>query len=260
MRSGSNNAGADLQRPPVQPIPAVTSGRPCSGAIRDLYTELYALYGPRGWWPLIGLTDKTNPGCTSRGYHPLNYELPATPEQIFEICVGAILTQSVSWTAVEKALHSLHALNALRPARLLALADDVLTAAIRPAGYFNQKAKKLRIFSAFLAGLDGRVPARQELLALWGIGPETADSMLLYAFKVPTFVVDAYTRRVLIRRKLISGGESYDEIKALFEENLPRDLALFQEYHALLVEHAKKLRGNPGGERHRLYRRDGLEA
>lgn len=217
-----------------------------SGTFHGLYAELFALYGPRGWWPLIGLAEESRPGCCIRGYHPLDYELPATPAQVFEICAGAILTQSVNWTSVEKALRSLHALNALQPARLLALGDDVLTAAIRPAGYFNQKAKKLRLFSAFFAGLDGRIPDRQELLTLWGIGPETADSMLLYAFKVPTFVVDAYTRRVLIRRGLIRGSESYDDIKRLFEENLPRDLALFQEYHALIVEHARELRGKPG--------------
>ena len=212
-------------------------------AIDTLYHRLYARYGPQGWWPLLEWQGE-NPAKTGsiRGYHPLNYDLPATRSQIYEICAGAILTQSVSWKSVEKALHGLQSLDALQPERLLSLSTEALALAIRPAGYFNQKAKKLRLFSEFFVGLSGRIPSREELLAIWGIGKETADSMLLYAFKVPTFVVDTYTRRLLVQLGLIDGGEEYDRIKAMFEDSLPCDLVIFQEFHALIVEHAKRLR------------------
>jgi endonuclease-3 related protein len=214
--------------------------------IHAYYHELLALYGPQGWWPLTGSTVIAPAAGDHRGYHPLEYDLPDTPEQIFEICLGAILTQSVSWISVEKALQNLRDQDALRPERLKTLSDEELAAAIRPAGYFNQKARKLRIFTDFFSALAGRTPSREELLGLWGIGPETADSILLYAFKVPTFVVDAYTRRLFTSLGILSGRESYVEIKAIFERHLPRDRVLFQEYHALIVEHAKRLRGRRG--------------
>ncbi|HOT97021.1 MAG TPA: endonuclease III domain-containing protein [bacterium] len=209
------------------------------------YHQLLACYGPQGWWPLLDPPGESPSQSGSRGvYHPGNYDLPATPGQRFEICLGAILTQNTAWRSVEKALINLQQMKALRPEGLEAIDESLLKEAIRPSGYFNQKAKKIRTFARFFLALEERTPSREELLALWGIGPETADSMLLYAFKVPTFVVDAYTRRVLIAAGWIGGTESYDAIKSMFENQLPRDLALFQEYHALLVEHAKNLRGS----------------
>ena len=108
------------------------------------------------------------------------------------------------------------------------------------AGYFNQKAKKIRIFSEFFLSLNGNTPKRDKLLHVWGIGPETADSILLYAYKKPSFVVDTYTRRILIRKKLIKLNAKYNEIKTLFEDNLPKDYKIYQEFHALLVEYAKR--------------------
>ncbi len=205
-----------------------------------IYRKLFSMYGPQGWWPLLGY-DGSNPTKTGRltGYHPNDYILPKTREQVFEICAGAILTQSISWIAVEKALFNLKKLDALKPEKLLALDDKTLTDAIKPAGYFNQKAKKLRAFTKFFIKLKG-TPAREQLLDIWGIGEETADSMLLYAFKVPTFVVDAYTRRIFANLGLISKDDRYGAIKALFEDNLEPDLILYQEYHALIVEHAKR--------------------
>lgn len=208
--------------------------------IEQIYQFLYQKYGPQGWWPLQDFQG-TNPTKTGSvmGYHPENYDLPSTSEQVFEICIGAILTQNVGWPNVEKALLNLKGLGVLNPKYLLALDDDKLKEVIRPAGYYNQKAKKIRIFTDFFLDLE-RTPTREELLDIWGIGKETADSMLLYAFKVPTFVVDTYTRRIFFNLGLIDEMAEYDEIKALFEDNLRPDLAIYQEYHALIVEHAKR--------------------
>ena len=150
------------------------------------------------------------------------------------------MTQNTSWTSVEKALLNLKALNALDNKLIQKISVEQLKSAIRPAGYFNQKAKKLLAFSKFFSELDGRVPSRDELLSIWGIGNETADSMLLYAFKTPVFVVDAYTKRIFSRIGLIK-SEKYEEIKMFFQKNLPKNTKLYQEYHALIVEHAKKI-------------------
>ncbi len=201
--------------------------------ISDIYDTLLKEYGPQGWWPLL-----------STGYHKGNYSYPKTANQRFEICVGAILTQNTAWKNVEKTLYALHALRALEGKKILELDMDTLKEAIRPAGYFNQKARKLKEFARFYLGLKGKAPARKELLAVWGIGPETADSILLYAYNEPQFVVDAYTRRILLNLKMIEDDMSYDNVKQLFESQLKSDATLFQEYHALLVEHAKRYYSN----------------
>jgi endonuclease-3 related protein len=207
-----------------------------------IYSFLLKEYGQQGWWPLLG-----QKGCKPTktgsviGYHPGDYNLPKTRNQIFEVCLGAILTQNTGWPQVEMALKNLHEKNCLDPERILEMDGEALKEAIRPAGYFNQKAKKAKIFTNYFLNLgQNRIPTREELLSLWGIGPETADSMLLYAFKVPTFVIDAYTRRIFTRLGMIHEKSSYDDIKALFEQSLPEDLVIYQEYHALIVEHAKR--------------------
>ena len=171
-------------------------------------------------------------------YHPGQYDIPRDRNEAFQICVGAILTQNVGWRNVESALINLRDKEALLPKALLDLSDDDLRTAIRPAGYYNQKAKKLRIFTRHF--LEHDRPDRDELLGLWGIGPETADSMLLYAFNVPIFVVDAYTRRVFPE----FAKASYDEIQERFHASLPEDLHIYQEYHALIVRHAKEMKKN----------------
>jgi len=218
--------------------------------IARIYSYLHKNYGPQGWWPLLeleGSIDKNQTKTGSvRGYHPANYTYPRTKAQQFEICVGAILTQNTAWPNVEKALLNLRQKKLLSPHSILKAEQALLAKAIRPAGYFNQKAKKLRIFSEFYikkSDFGKRVPSREELLSLWGIGPETADSMLLYAFKVPTFVIDAYTRKIFLNLGLIKEDWDYGRIKALFETSLPRNLKLYQEYHALIVEHAKRYYG-----------------
>ena len=192
----------------------------------NIYKKLYYLYGPQGWWPLTSY-EGTNPTKTGsvRGYHPENYDLPENRQQVYEIMVGAVLTQNTAWTSAEQALINLKKLDAVYPEKLLKLADEDLKGAIRCAGFLNQKAVYLR--------------ERKELLAVKGVGNETADSILLYAFKKPEFVVDAYTKRIFSHLDFVDEGAGYMDVKELFEFSLPRDTALYQEYHALIVEHAK---------------------
>lgn len=188
-----------------------------------LYRGLLAGYGPQGWWPA------------------------RTP---FEVIVGAILTQNTSWRNVERAIASLRAARALAPGPMLELPEVRLAALIRPAGYYRVKARRLRNLLGHLARRHGgsvarmlRTPSRplrEELLAVSGIGPETADSILLYAAGRPVFVVDAYTRRVLSRHGLCRPDERYDRVQAVFTGALPPDAALFNEYHALLVRLGKE--------------------
>jgi endonuclease-3 related protein len=206
----------------------------------ELYKKLLKKYGHQGWWPLLDC-EGCNPTKTGsiRGYHPGDYSYPKNENQKFEICVGAILTQSIGWVSVEKALINLKKINALKPLSLKKLSILKLKKAIKPAGYFNQKAKKLKIFTDFFIKLDRRIPARDELLDVWGIGPETADSILLYAYKVPSFVVDAYTKRLM--HKMGYAEKTYDELKTLFEKNLKNDYKLYQEFHALIVENGKDI-------------------
>ena len=188
-----------------------------------IYELLLDRYGHRHWWPA---------------------------ETPFEVCVGAILTQNTNWGNVEKAIANLKGKGLLSPGALRKMPVDRLAELIRPAGYFNVKSVRLKGFISWLFdNYDGLVERmcdaewpelREELLAVKGIGPESADSILLYACAKPSFVVDAYTRRLLISLGLISGREGYDEIRALFMDNLPHDVALFNEFHALIVQHAKE--------------------
>ena len=200
-------------------------------AVAHIYKFLLKEYGPQGWWPLLDYKDK--------GYHPGDYSYPVNESQVFEICVGAILTQNTAWTNVEKVLVELSKKRILDPGKLLKTNISIIKKCIYSAGYYNQKARKLIEFSKFYIALKGRAPNRVELLSIWGIGPETADSILLYGFKVPTFVVDNYTKRILISCGYCSDDANYNEIKCFFENNLKKDFKVFQEYHALLVEHAK---------------------
>ncbi|MBI3096969.1 MAG: endonuclease III domain-containing protein [Planctomycetes bacterium] len=175
-------------------------------------------FGPQHWWP---------------------------GETPFEVIVGAILTQNTAWTNVEKAIRNLKQAGMLDAASLRKAPLPVLAAAIRPAGYFNVKARRLKSFlewfhetcGSSIARLKARPieSLREDLLSVSGIGRETADSILLYALDKPTFVVDAYTARVLRRHALIDESADYDEIKALLEDSQPRDLARFNEFHALFV-------------------------
>ena len=189
-----------------------------------IYERLLEEYGPQGWWPIV--SDKCEYGVNA----------PRNRKEVFEICVGAILTQNTSWLNVEKALLNLKKGRLLDPGRII---RSDIREAIRPAGYYNQKERKLKEFSRFFIKLEG-IPSREELLGIWGIGKETADSILLYAFNVPSFVVDAYTRRIFSGLKLVSDDAGYDDIRLFFERNLEKDAELYKEFHALIVEHAKR--------------------
>jgi len=195
-----------------------------------IYKCLFSEYGAQGWWPLLDV----------KGYHPGDYSFPKTKKQIFEICIGAILTQNTAWTNVEKALVNLKKINAIDSGKILKMDIAKLKKAIKPAGYYNQKAKKLKEFAKFFIELKGKTPTREQLLKVWGVGKETADSILLYAYKIPVFVVDAYTRRIFSKLGFFKKDADYDEIRNFFEENLPKDFKVHQEFHALIVEHAKQ--------------------
>ena len=187
------------------------------------YRRLFRHFGPQHWWP----------GRTR-----------------FEMILGALLTQNTSWSNVERALGNLRRRGLLSPEKLAQVPASRLAGLLRPAGYFRQKSRYVRQFVRHLNGRNGGVPdsgsvtrllrgptekLREELLALPGIGPETADSILLYAANRPVFVIDAYTRRVLARHGLANENASYDELQDFFHRNLPGDTQLFNEYHAQLV-------------------------
>ena len=194
-----------------------------SEALTEIYRLLYDALGPQHWWP---------------------------GETRFEIITGAILTQNTSWANVEKAITNLKSADCLTPEKLHRLDPAQLAELIRPAGYYNIKAKRLKNFINWLFdNYEGELTnlesidtdqLRAELLAIKGVGRETADSILLYAFDRPIFVVDAYTARVVFRHELISPEADYEQLKELFESSLPVDTQLFNEYHALLVRVGKE--------------------
>jgi endonuclease-3 related protein len=208
-----------------------------SSFVQNLYDFLLRTYGPQGWWPV--LRESPN-GELESFYHVSDDSYPQTPAQRFEICVGSILTQNTAWKQANSALKALYKKNLLTPQALLAESPSRIAELIRPAGYFNVKSRKLAAFSEFYIQCNGKTPSRGELLRVWGVGPETADSMLLYAWGVPSFVIDAYTRRILAHAGVLPPEKSYNNAKEFFEANLPAHVTLFREYHALLVEHGKR--------------------
>lgn len=192
--------------------------------LKDIFEKLYKAYGPQHWWPA---------------------------ETPFEMMTGAILTQNTAWSNVEKAI--LNFGGRLSPEFVLGIDTEELAQIIRPSGFFNQKAQRLKHLAEWFKIYDfdiDRIKSldpesiRQELLSISGVGPETADSIMLYAFDFPYFVVDAYTRRIFSRLGF-ELPDGYEEIRSLFENSLERDADLFGEYHALIVrlakEHCKKV-------------------
>lgn len=233
-------------------------------ALRRLHVELGVAYGPQGWWPLPAKAGR--PGFDEHGYHPANPGAPVDAADRFAVALGAVLTQNTAWTNAERALEALAAAGVRRPANVLACSPPRLARLVRPSGSYTVKARKLRHLAAFFAqrGLR-RAPAREELLAVWGVGPETADSILLYAFGQPVFVVDAYTRRLLTRMGLATGDETYGAVQGLFHRTFGPDAGLFNECHALIVRHAKehcrataRCAGCPVSRCRRLPSRSGL--
>jgi endonuclease-3 related protein len=210
-------------RPPRQRIDRnARSTKLHSGDLMRYYEAMYGALGPMRWWPA------------------------KTP---FEVIVGAILTQSTAWGNVEKAMDNLRAAKMLTPSAILNVRPSRLATLVRPSGYFRQKAKKLKSFVRFLRSTYGgslkrmfRTPTpglREQLLSVHGIGPETADSILLYAGNHPVFVVDAYTHRIFGRHGLISGEPDYEDVRARFEAALPPHPPMLNEFHALIVNTGK---------------------
>jgi endonuclease III related protein len=182
----------------------------------------------------------------SRSLGPMRWWPARTP---FEVIIGAILTQNTSWSNVERAIANLRRAKVMTLRAMERISTPRLAQLVRPSGYFRQKAKKLKAFTRFLRRDFGgslarmfRTPTdvlRERLLEVHGIGRETADSILLYAGEHPTFVVDAYTHRILARHGLSDGKPDYERVRALFEQNLPADVRLYNEFHALLVNVGK---------------------
>lgn len=203
----------------------------------ELYKKLYDAYGPQGWWPL----------SSRGGYHPDIYYHTLTQEEIFEVALGSILTQNTNFRSVEKSLQNLQELNATTSQAILKLDIQDLKEAIRPSGYYNQKAEYILHFRAFFEELAGRTPSREELLGCKGIGEETADSILLFGYACAEFKVDAYTKRILSHLGYIDARAKYAEVKQLLESALEKEcpdevkrVELYQEFHALFVAHAKR--------------------
>lgn len=198
-----------------------------SERIRNFYRDLFDRYGPQGWWP---------------------------GESRIECILGAILTQKTSWQNVEKAIDNLKRDNLISIESLNLITTDELARLIRSSGYYNQKAVKIKTFIRFVVQeysgslekmfAEPSSELRKKLLGIKGIGPETADSIMLYAGGIPVFVVDTYTYRILSRHGLVPENTSYHEIQELFMDSLEKDSETFNEYHALLVklgkEHCKK--------------------
>ncbi|MCM8763011.1 MAG: endonuclease III domain-containing protein [Candidatus Omnitrophica bacterium] len=190
--------------------------------LKEIYHKLYSVFGPQGWWPA---------------------------DSPFEVMVGAILTQNTNWQNVSAAIANLKKAKALSAEKLSHLPFRKLAQLIRPAGYYNIKTKRLKNFlNFFLKKYQASIKKmtkkdllalRHELLGVNGIGQETADSILLYALNKPIFVVDAYTKRIFFRHKLINKNATYSQLQHLFMQNLKADVQMFNEYHALLVKLGK---------------------
>ncbi len=190
--------------------------------LKDIYRLLYKSFGPQYWWP---------------------------GETPFEIAIGAILTQNTNWGNVEKAINNLKKEKMLSAKAINDMPATRLASLIKPAGYFNVKAKRLKSFVSFLCndyhgsmkrlGEDEAHNLRHRLLSVNGIGPETADSIMLYALDKSVFVIDAYTKRALSRHNILKYEEPYERFQGLFHKSLKRDVRLFNEYHALFVRLGK---------------------
>jgi endonuclease-3 related protein len=207
-------------------MPAITSTvkthRPFSRILMTIYHTLFDAFGPQHWWP------------------------GDTP---FEVMIGALLTQNTNWHNASQAIHNLKQNNLMAPGALYKKRKSIARL-IKPAGYYRIKSARIAAFlSFFLHHYNGDPEKmkgknvsvmREELLGIVGIGPETADSIMLYALEYPVFVIDAYTRRILSRHKLCDHTAPYEEMRSLFENNLPRKTKLYNEYHALLVRTGKE--------------------
>ena len=216
-----------MKRPDAPPPPEglpTAPGQRTRAVLTEVFRRLYESFGPQHWWPA---------------------------ETRFEMIIGAILTQSAAWTNVEKAIANLKEAQVLEPAALRRMPISQLARLVHPSGYFNTKARKIKAFVEYLGQRYGDdlnalftqdiAALRTDLLSIYGIGEETADSIVLYAAHRPAFVIDAYTRRIISRIGLAPDEDSYGTYQLIFTEHLPPDPELFNEYHALLVAHGKNI-------------------
>jgi endonuclease-3 related protein len=184
----------------------------------EIYHKLLKIYGKQNWWPIISQQN---------------------PRE--EIIIGAILTQNTSWNNVEKALKNLIKNHLVDFNKILSIEEEKLKELIRPAGFFNQKASTIRRVAKFFLMHKYENITREELLSIKGIGKETADSILLYAFNQPYFVIDTYTKRLFFRLGLIKENISYNELQDYIKKNIPKNIKIYKEFHALIVIHCKNI-------------------
>jgi endonuclease-3 related protein len=258
----------------------LTGARSSGKKLCGIYESLLSEFGPQGWWPVVGIrhpylcgdnqqksaslrrrlakSSWTSPPAGFRCptasiqhpapgliYHPGDYSYPKTEAQRFEIAVGALLTQNTNWNNAGKAILNLHSSRKLSPEAIISAPIPELEALIRPSGYFRQKAERLKLLSRAYLDADEKADTeslRSHFLSVKGVGPETADSILLYAFKRPAFVIDTYTRRFCNSLGLFQ-GKDYGDYRKFFQSNLPPEPELYNEFHALIVEWGKR---NPG--------------
>ncbi len=191
--------------------------------LKNIYQLLLKEYGEQGWWPVKGV------------YSPLFKKRKKTASEQFEICIGAILAQNTSWKNAEKALCNLRESGVLNQKSMKKLTQKELGTLIRSAGYYNLKAKKIMEFLKYSGEIE-----REKLLKIWGCGPETVDSILLYGYQIPVFIADAYARRIFVRLGIVKKNVKYEELREYVENAIEKDAEMLNEYHALLVTHAKK--------------------
>jgi endonuclease-3 related protein len=217
--------------------------------IKKLFRLLYEHFGPQGWWPVYDL--KHSKSVYRKGFFGVSDE-----NEVFEISIGAILTQNTSWKNAEKALGELKKNNFLNYKKILSTDERDIAYFIKSSGYYNQKAKKIKKFSLWIKEKGGTISLherdnpyslRNDLLSINGIGKETADSILLYGLNMPFFIIDTYTRRVYQR---VSGDDrdyEYDELREVFENSIEKNFKIYNEFHALIVKIGKDfcLKTNP---------------
>jgi len=209
--------------------------------VEEIYSILNKTYKKQGWWPIFS---------NEKGSSEYNVGAPRDDNDRFEIIIGAILTQNVAWKNVEKALGALKKIKILSPRKLHKAEDKIIASCIKPAGYYNQKTIKIKNFLNWFKTINYSFDElkklktdilRERLLEINGIGPETADSILLYAMDRKIFVIDAYTKRIFSRLNLTSIDDSYDSVQKFFHKEFNGTIKKYNEYHALIVAHGKDI-------------------
>jgi len=209
--------------------------------LEKIYSTLLCKYKKQGWWPIFSV---------EKGLSEYGVAAPKNDDDRFEIIIGAILTQNVAWKNVEKALASLKKNKILLPRKLHKSDNELIASCIKPAGYYNQKTIKIKNFLNWFSGINYSFDVMQKmeteelrgmLLEINGIGPETADSILLYAMGKKIFVVDAYTKRIFSRLNLVSIDDSYGAIQSFFQNEFKGTVKKYNEFHALIVTHGKDI-------------------